>query len=341
MSEPQAATQNVAAQKPHGGDNRPPSPNAVNRALGKSITDVVAAVDAARAAKATKEPAAKEASPPATETASEADTPSPAVASEPASDAVPAVVEEKKEPPKEGRLLADLRAREAKLVEAKQRFARERSGFDAYRKRTEAELTEARERNALAAKDPFAYLERYHGVKRESFGIATGKDPGPSVALEQANARIAQLEQMMRQSSEQRALDEFERRAKGGGERWPLASRYSAQKLRTRGWEIATRHASEGVTLTDEEVLDKIEEELSEIASLRTPKPSTSSTPKPPAPSGPKPQSPPHPTLTSHEATDSASVPVKATSFKRRHDMIAHTARAVEEALRARKPAAR
>jgi len=315
-----------------------------DRATGKSLPDIVHAVDTARAAR-TAATEKKLTEPPPVEGA-EKPKDQPAESSE--ATEVATVVEgaPPAETPREGRMLADIRAREKRLVEDKQRFKRESEEFAYYKRRVETELATARESNALAQSDPFAWFEKYHGIKRTSFGaVAGGKDPAPNIALEQANARIEKLvdrishleSTKIRETADavrDRELEKFVADARGAATRWPLAAKYSPDKLKARGWELAVANSRKGVTLSNDEVLDLIEEELSEIASLRAPK-SAAVPPKSTESTGSEAQASRQPTLTSRGASEAAPDMTSPLKLKRR-EMIERTVRAVEETRKQR-----
>ena len=295
--------------------DRPAISEKVDEALGKSRDEAVEVVEAAKETLSAEVPA------------------TPTEPAPPAEDSL-----------KEGRLYADLRAKEKRLVDGQQRLRKEREEFDTYRHRVETELADARESNTLAKQDPFAWFERYHGIKRAAFGVAgQGTDPAPSVGLEQANVRIAQLEHALtqrnahdelraREAARERELAQFASEAKAGEKRWPLSSRYSADKLKARGYEIALASAKAGAILSNDEVLDRIEEELSEIASLRAPKSPAPAPKSPESRSEAKPSE--QPTLTSRGTTDAAPVP-RLPSKMKHSDMIRETVRVLDE-LRAK-----
>ena len=244
------------------------------RVFGKSMSDITAAVDAARGLKAgegTATPsegmaaaATEEVAPEAGTT--EAATPAPVVA-EPAAD--------------------PLRAREAKLVEKQQAFARKEREFEARMARVENELAQAREIERLSKSDPFAYFEKYHGIKPDAFVEALGAQAQqrrggqaaaatvipPEVARELEDGR--QFRQRFEAEQRQRRIadeqENFARSAKEGASRWPIAARVSAERLKQRGWEIAVSYANQGQSLTNEEILDKLEDELAEYTSAAKP----------------------------------------------------------------------
>jgi hypothetical protein len=240
------------------------------------MADITAAVEEARGMKPSGQVGAPSAEAVAPELAAEATTE--AVATEPAPEAPAATTEPAPDP---------LRARESKLVEQQTRFQREKREFETYRSRVESELAQAREIVRMSQADPLGYFEKYHGLKPDAFVEALGAQaqqrkggaPAAAAALPPEVARELEEGRQFRQSLEQerrqrRIADEqenFARSAKEGAQRWPIASKISAERLKSRGWEIAVAHANQGVSLTNDEILDKLEDELAEYTSAVKP----------------------------------------------------------------------
>ena len=179
---------------------------------------------------------------------------------------------------KEGQLYAQLRAREAAFVAKQQADARGRSEFENYKKQAQAEIDRATQHAQLAKQDPLRYLKEVHGFTDDAIAarIMSGGKPTAIEETEALKREVAEVRawKQQREQSEQQAkamaaqdaaLEVFTKTAKGGADKWPLASRAKESRLKARGLEIAIEHAKQGVTLTDEEVLDKLEEELSEL----------------------------------------------------------------------------
>ena len=152
--------------------------------------------------------------------------------------------------------------------------------------RVENELAQAREIERLSKSDPFAYFEKYHGIKPDAFvealgaqaqqrrgGQAAAASIPPEVARELEDGR--QFRQRFEAEQRQRRIadeqENFARSAKEGASRWPIAARVSAERLKQRGWEIAVSYANQGQSLTNEEILDKLEDELAEYTSAAKP----------------------------------------------------------------------
>lgn len=215
-----------------------------------------------------------------------------------------------------GRLALQLRARERALVEKQQTFSREREEFTRYRSATEEQLTGARALLTAIRTDPIAVLER-HGFSREDIAarLLDGK-ARPEEAMSATSREVAALKQELERQKNER---EQERRAvarereervfidqsRADEERWPLASKYSEARLKAKGWEIAVANQAKGVRLSNEDLLDQIEEELTEIASLRGTAAPAAGKPKPTPPRPartPVERTPPAPTLSSRGA---------------------------------------
>lgn len=197
---------------------------------------------------------------------------------EPAPD--PAAVAAQAAAAKEGQAVAQLRAREVALVQKQQADARARQEFEAYRTKSQVEIDQARQFREKAKADPIAVLrelgwsEDAIAGRLVSGGKPTDIEERDALRRELTELRAWQTETVQRETSakaqaaQQQALDAFHATAKAGADKWPLASKTKEARLKSRGLEIALEHARQGVTLTDEEVLDKLEEELSDYTGI-------------------------------------------------------------------------
>lgn len=244
--------------------------------------------------------------------------------------------------PREGRLLGEIRQRERKLVEERARFKRERAEFDDIRRRYDAAIQQANDVLSMSKADPFGFFERFHGIKREAFGVANrGQDPGASVAAAQRDAEVAALRRQLEERDQrERAreddarrreiLDAFVDRA-AKGTTWPMASKLGRDRLLRLGESIALAAKNRGVILGDDEVLDRIEEELSEIVALGNPKSGQGAPGGAPKSSGTSraQESQPAPALTSQGSGEGDVTKKKLPSMKR-DDRIAEGVAALE-----------
>lgn len=243
--------------------------------------------------------------------------------------------------PREGRLLGEIRQRERKLVEERARFKRERAEFDDLRRRYDAAIQQANDVLSMSKSDPFGFFEKFHGIKREAFGVANrGQDPGASVAAAQQSAEVAQLRRQLEErdqrerareaeDSRQQILNAFVDRAAKGAATWPMAAKLGRERLLRLGESIALAARERHVTLQDEEILDRIEEELSEIVALGNPKSSASGgAPKDSGTARPQGQSG-APALTSQGSGEGDNTKKKLPSMKR-DDRIAEGVAALE-----------
>lgn len=206
-----------------------------------------------------------------------------------------------------GKLAVQLRNRERKLVEQQQAFARQRAEFDssmkAERARFEQERGEFRSVheqtvqiiNALRS-DPYSVLFQM-GWTPEQLGerLANGNKPTMTEGETRVSREVAELRQMLeaerkasreeirqiKQAREKERYDaaiaqeraSFTGQAKGGSAKFPLASALADEDptdLWDRAWSIATDNAQRGVNLSNEEILDKIEEQLGKYARVAT-----------------------------------------------------------------------
>jgi hypothetical protein len=240
--------------------------------------------------------------------------PDPAAAAAP-----PPAVEAPKADPKEGKLLADVRARERRAIERE-------TALRTREQEVEARSRQTLERDQLAARDGLAYLKSV-GWSDEQIAarLLGGNKPTAADAyqalhrkneeLEQRLARFEQRDQARElEMRRERELEAFEAQAKGVADSHPLASalaKKSPKKLRAMGMRLATEDPS----LTNEDILDRIQEELAEYAGLSGPKIE-------PAPSEPESSpgraSPPgtSPTLTGATANQRASLVEKRSVLK-------------------------
>ena len=318
------------------------------KVFGKSIEDITKAVDAARNTRPSGT------GPVATAPAEVAAGEEPAVEEVSTSAGTPVAVET----PAEATPTPDqaLRAREARLVENQTKLGRERKEFENYKMRAESELAQAREIVRLSQSDPFAYFEKYHGIKPDAFATALGQQAQargngqqgtptvgqqalpPDVARELQEGR--QFRQQFAEQEKQRAVqseqENFARQASAGGARWPLASKFSPEKLKQKGWQMVQELVNRGVVLTNEEVLDRIEDELSEIASLGKPAGSSKSVAGNTAAGSANGQAAraPAQTTLSARADSEGNPPIKPFANPYAKDRIAAGVRAVEEALK-------
>ncbi|HVH72339.1 MAG TPA: hypothetical protein VNB49_14675 [Candidatus Dormibacteraeota bacterium] len=239
----------------------------------------------------------------------------PPAAAAPAAEAAPAPAAEPSKPPpaREGALLADIRAREARMIQRENAMRQRES-------EVEARARMVQERDALAARDGLAYLKA-NGWTEEMIGqrLMNGNRPNPLDALEGVRREVAELREWKAQkeradaardleSRRDRELEAFEKQAKGLKDTHPLATALATKnpkRLRAMGMRLAT----EDPTLTNEDILDRIQEELAEYAGLSGQKQAT------PAPSEAQSNSgsaaPPGTsvTLTSATADQRASLP--------------------------------
>lgn len=209
----------------------------------------------------------KAADPPAQPTAAPGETPPPADA---------------KPDPKEGAMLASIRAREQKLVQRQQELARQQAEFEQRNARTAQEVAAAQQHMQLAKADPLRYLRELHGWTEDQIAgrIVNGGKPTALEAQAKLERELAELrdwkqqqvqaaESQTRQQRIEAARAEFVQVAKDDT-RWPLAAAWTPAKLIARGEAIALEHARGGVSLSDEDILDKLEEELGEIAAIKS-----------------------------------------------------------------------
>jgi hypothetical protein len=193
----------------------------------------------------------------------------------------------KEEEPPADRITAQLRAREKAFVGKQTAFARERAEFDQYKQSTEAQIAQHRTQVAqsqqvleLVRQDPLQLL-RAVGWTPELIAerLSNGNKPSPQEIRAQARRELAEgrreiaaerqrLAQLAEEAEEEKELSQFVTGARSDQTRWPLSSRYSEAKLRSQGLAIVHHYAAQGIALSNEEVLDKLEDELTEIASL-------------------------------------------------------------------------
>lgn len=224
--------------------------------------------------------------------------------------------------PDEGRvgsMALALRKREAAFITQKQAFAREKDEFTRYRTQTESELTNARALTNALRSDPVAVL-RQIGFSDDDIAarLLNGGRARPEEALTAQSREVEAVKKELlalkaeRENERKAALREREERifvdqSRSDAERWPLSSKYSEARLKAKAWEIVNANNARGVRLTNEDLLDQIEEELTEIASLRggaapaaAPKPKPTPAARPARPTVER--TPPAPTLTSRGA---------------------------------------
>lgn len=221
---------------------------------------------------------------------------------------------------KEGRWVAEQRAREAKLVEQQRQFARQRDEFENYKKQTTSQLTQEQQRAALAAHDPIRYLREVHGWDEDRITgrLLNGGKPTPLDKEAERDRELADLrkwrqaqEQAQTAQQQQKALGEareaFAKTAQDAT-RWQRASQLKRDRLIAKGEQIAIEHARNGVQLSDEDILDKIEDELGEYESIlsKTPKQATSTAGDTAPQAKPGTDTQPAPTLTNGKAAEVA-----------------------------------
>lgn len=215
-----------------------------------------------------------------------------------------------------GSLANSLRQREKALVEKQQTFTRQREEFDRFRTTTTAQLEQHQRMTAMAAQDPITWLERAHGFTREDIAarLVTGR-ARPEEAQGAQAREIADLREQIKkdrearqaeqaESNKDRELTKFVTEARAGDERWPHAAKWNEAKLRAKAWELALENTRKGVRVSNEDILDAIEEDLAEIAALRQPAtPAPKPKPSPARPARPTAErQPTAPTLTSRGA---------------------------------------
>jgi len=284
----------------------------------------------------------------------------PAELTAPTTPETPAPVVEPEKAPKEGKLLSDIRAREKALVDRQQAFARERKNHEDKLTRERQEFDKYKQERELARTDPLAYFRQIHGITAEALagrllnqGRATPVESQTRLerdvadlrqALEtERTARAKEKEEAETVRQRQHEEEGFVKQARAGSDKWPLSSKYSEKKLISNAWTIVEEFRKQGIRLDNEVILDKIEEELAEIASLKGDKsPAPSATPKNGQKDTPAGAAKPAPTLTSQRAGERASggprkVNVLAMSDNERK---AHTMQVLAE-LRAKQAASK
>jgi hypothetical protein len=226
-------------------------------------------------------PASKPASEPATVGNGAPTAPS---GSQPASDAGSAAgkvkePEQAKETPQEGRLLAQIRAREKRFVEEQQRarqehdrerwlLQQEREAFGREREAAASQVRqrEEQERQAIGQKDPLRWFQEEQAAKLAAYDKTIADLKGELESLK--HERVSERQQ----AAIDRELGQLTTQAKASEERGhaaKLADR-APGKFRDRAMAIARAELSQGVRLTNDEILDKLEEELAEEASIWT-----------------------------------------------------------------------
>lgn len=215
----------------------------------------------------------------------------------------------KTEEPKEGKLLADIRAREHKLITERQAFGRDREALERDRAAVDRDRQQVQgylQERQLAVTDPIRYLREVHRFDDKTIAsrLLNGGKPGADEVTgkleREVEALRKQREDDLRQQAarEQQArvdaeLAKFETEARGGADKWPLAAKLSQGRLHAHGLRIAQASHSEGRPLTNAEILDRLEEELTEYADLRGKQPVAPATPAPKSKGTPENESPP------------------------------------------------
>ena len=310
-------------------DKAAPSPEQVNLALGKDPHDTIRAVEAAMAAKHG-----------VTKSAPDAQPSSPSSPAEPvkSSDADPATPIEAKKPDRD----EEFRKRELRLVEKQQQQSKREKEFDSYRLKTEQELVQARAILEISKRDPFEFFEKYHGIKRDAFlGVpATRQSSTASPEIEAIRQELrAEREERQRERQAQAQAAQNSRieaakealvgKAKASEDKYPTASRWSQERLKARAWEIVAENVPRGIELSDEEILDRIEEELAPLARPKI-------TPvKPAAPTSSQAAPAISPTLTSGGVSETSGPPPNILKMTRQERFRA-TVAAVEASKRSK-----
>lgn len=258
-------------------------------------------------------PSPEPTAPSAAEPGGSAPAPSPTPSAE-APESLPAPTAEppaspKPDEPKEGKLLADIRAREAKLVTQRQAFGREqeqlqrdRAALDHDRQQLQAYSNERQ----LAAADPVRYLREVHKYDDKAIAsrLLNGGRPGPDELNDATKRELQAIREELAEERKQKAeaayqarvdaeLAKFENQARAGADKWPLAAKLAQPRLHAHGLRIAQSAHAEGRPLTNEEILDRLEEELTEYADLRGKQPAAPATPAPKSKGNPGNDSPP------------------------------------------------
>lgn len=192
---------------------------------------------------------------------------------------------EKPKPPKEpeeGKFMAQLRARESRLQQDKQAFARDQAAHKAEREqlaRDRAVIQTYAQERQLAQQDPLQYLTRVARWTPDQIAarLLNGGKAVPGEGDRALQVQVAQLTKAVeeeRAARAQTAQDErnreelatFVKFAAEGKDKWPLAAKMAADK-HTRFLRLAqgVLTASGRTDLQDDEILDRLEEELSEI----------------------------------------------------------------------------
>jgi len=221
--------------------------------------------------------------PPVAETPKPADAaPLPEAAEPPAGETPPEP--EAAKPPEEdadakrvGQMLMQVRRREADLVERQQRLSRGEAELARQQQERTAWQQERQRFEQFVRTDPIEFLTRSMGITREHLAerLVNGR-PSPNEDLvglkqelqamraerEQEKAAKAKADQ---QSAIDRELDAFADEAKASEKTHPHAAKYPRKKLRDMAWRIARESSA---YLTNQELLGRIEDELSETAAL-------------------------------------------------------------------------
>lgn len=197
------------------------------------------------------------------------------------------------EPTEIGKIALRLKRQERVLKEREQRVAAQSREARAQLQRLQQMQSQLEADQRLMGDDPLAWVQKRFGLTNEDIahrlingGKARPEESGSRAAreLEELRAKIRTMEeataQQNRAAAQERELVRFVGEARADAERWPLASKFSEARLRERGMQIAT---SARAPVSNADILDRIEEELSEIASLRAPAPVRPSIAKPPA----------------------------------------------------------
>jgi hypothetical protein len=239
----------------------------------------------------------------------------PPTAAPPSAEATPAAAPSSAEPPKpriDPQLEAQYRARERKLQEERAAFRRDQEAW-------QAQQAQRAPLEQQLAQDPIAVLARVWGVDRavaeQHLGgrLLNKGQPQPSEELAQLRQQVQALtttlqerdrreQATVRQQTLERELDRFVETARDCKDTHPwVADATASDPKRVRSHCL--RIAREDPSLTDAEILDRIEDELSFAGKLR--RDSTS----PPATSPPGTDTtPPAPTLTNHTASQQSGL---------------------------------
>jgi hypothetical protein len=222
--------------------------------------------------------------------------------------------------PEEGKGAAIIRQREKALEDQRRAFARERDQHTQLQRQLQTEREKfARDQSEFRAEVDRAIAQARGGkpAERQAEQSAPWKQELESLRGELKAERDARTAREF-EAAKDRELSKFVEEARGGKEKWPLSAKFSEKKLRTMAWQIAAESARAGTPLDNAEVLDRIEEELAEIAALREERSTQAESTAANGKSGGTETSPPAttkpaPTLTSARSGEAGDPPPRAT----------------------------